>query len=50
MIVIERQWESLARMETAVEKAFADPEFQSLQVEITAIVSSFQIELYQLLP
>ncbi len=45
-IVIERQWDSLAAMEAAFEKALADPEFQALGAEMASIVSSSQIEIY----
>jgi len=49
-LIIERQWESLAKMEATIEKAFADPDYQSLQIQITAIVASVHFELYQALP
>ena len=49
-IVVERQWDSLAAMEAAYEKALADPEFQALGVELAAIVKSAQIEIYAPLP
>jgi len=49
-LIIERELESLARMEATIEKTFADPEYQSLQAKITAIVASSQFELYQPLP
>ncbi len=49
-LIVERQWDSVAAMETAYEKALADPGFQALGVEITAIVTSVQIEIYMPLP
>ncbi|MCP4363433.1 MAG: hypothetical protein GY796_35990 [Chloroflexi bacterium] len=49
-LIVERQWESLAKMEAIIEKAFADPGFQGLQAELTTIVASVQFELYQPLP
>jgi hypothetical protein len=49
-LIIERQWDSLASMEATYEKAFADPELQALQKEITSIVKSTQIEVYSPLP
>ena len=49
-IVVERQWDSLAVMEAAYEKALADPEFQALGTELAAIVTSAQIEIYTPLP
>lgn len=49
-LIIERQWDSLAAMEAAYEKAFADPEHQALQKEITSIIESTQTEVYMPLP
>jgi len=49
-LIIERQWESLASMEATIEKAFDDPEIQSLQAAGTGIIISVQFELYQPLP
>jgi hypothetical protein len=45
-LIVERQWGSLAAMEATYEKAFADPEHQALQKEITSILKSTQWELY----
>jgi hypothetical protein len=44
--IMEREWESLATMESANEKAFADPQWQALRPEFEAIVESLHIELY----
>ena len=49
-LIIERQWDSLAAMEAAVEKAFADPELQALMEELASIVKSSQWEVYTPLP
>lgn len=49
-LIIERQWESLAAMEAAYEKAIADPEWEALGAEGTAIVESNRQELYIPLP
>jgi hypothetical protein len=49
-LIVERQWESLAAMEAAYEKAFADPEYQALEVESAPIIESAQVELYAPLP
>lgn len=49
-LIIERQWESLATMETAWEKALADPECQALDAECASIIESVQVELYVPLP
>jgi hypothetical protein len=37
-------------MEATYEKAFADPEHQALQEEITSIIKSTQWEVYMPLP
>jgi hypothetical protein len=49
-LIVERQWDSLAAMEAAYEKAFADPELQALNEEVTSIVKSTQMEVYTPLP
>lgn len=49
-LVIERQWDSFAAMEAAMEKAFVDPEMQALNQEITSIAKSSQWEVYMPLP
>lgn len=49
-LIVERQWGSLAAMEVAYEKVFADPEYQALEAESAAIIESVQIELYEPLP
>lgn len=49
-LIIERQWDSLAAMEAAYEKAFADPEHQALNEEVTSIIKSTQLEAYMPLP
>ena len=45
-LIVERQWESLAAMEAACERAFAGPEFQVLGAEAIAVVASTQYELH----
>ena len=45
-LIIERQWESMAAMEAAYEKSFADPDIQALEKEGDAIIKSSRIELY----
>ena len=49
-LIIERQWESLAAMEAAYEKAFAHPEHQALAQESAAIIASGQYEILMPLP
>ena len=44
-LVIEREWESLAAMEAAYEKAFVDPEWQAISAEAADIVADNQIEI-----
>jgi hypothetical protein len=49
-LIIERQWESLAAMEAAYEKAFVNPEHQALTQESAAIIQSGQYEVLMPLP
>jgi hypothetical protein len=49
-IIIERQWDCLAVMESTYEKVMADPEWQALGAETNTIVQSTQIEVYTLVP
>jgi hypothetical protein len=46
MLIIERQWESFAALETAYEKAFTNAEHQALSEEAELILESQQIEFY----
>ena len=46
MLIIERQWDSFAAMETAYEKALTDPEHQALSEALDPILESQQIEFY----
>jgi hypothetical protein len=48
-LVIEREWESLAAMETAYMKIFMDPEWQALTAPFDAISESNQVEVYLVL-
>jgi hypothetical protein len=49
-LIVERQWASMATMEATYEKAFADPEHQALEKELTSIIKSVHWELYMPLP
>ncbi len=49
LLVIEREWESMAAMEAAMEKNFTSPELQQLNDEGTGIISSNSWELYLIL-
>jgi hypothetical protein len=49
-LIIERQWDCLAVMESTYEKVMADPEWQALAVEVNSIVQSSQIEVFTPLP
>lgn len=49
-IIVEREWDSLAAMESAYEKLFADPEYQALEFESDLIIKSVQIEIYAPMP
>lgn len=45
-LIIEYQWESMAKMEKMITKAVLDPEYQKLQAESLLIIQSSQWELY----
>jgi hypothetical protein len=45
-LIIERQWESLAKMEATYEKSMLDPEYQALQMESASIIKGIHQELY----
>ena len=49
-LIVEYEWDSLAAMETAFEKAMADPEWQALGAEVASIIKSNRMELYAPLP
>jgi hypothetical protein len=49
-IIVEYEWDSLAAMEAAYEKAMEDPEWQALAAEVESIVKSNQMELYAPMP
>jgi hypothetical protein len=44
-IIIEHQWESLAKMEKIMTKAFLDPEYAKLGSQLDSIIESQHIEL-----
>ena len=46
ILIIERQWESFATLETAYEKSLANPEHRALSAEVELILVSQQIEFY----
>ena len=47
ILMVEYEWDSLAAMEAAWEKAMADPEWQALSSEIGPMVESTQWEVYR---
>jgi hypothetical protein len=49
-LIVEYEWESMAAMEAASERAMADPEHQALGAELESIIDSWQMELYAPLP
>jgi len=49
-LIVEYEWESLAAMETVMESAMADSEWQALSAEVTPILQDNQMELYAPLP
>ena len=44
-IIIERKWESLAKMEKIMTKGFLDPEIQKLSQQLDSIIEWQKIEL-----
>ena len=49
-LIIERQWDCLAVMESTYEKAMAEPEYQVLLKEVESIVKSSRLEVFVPLP
>lgn len=49
-LIIEREWGSLALMESTYEKAMADPGYQSLINEVATIVQNSRIEVFSPMP
>ena len=49
-LIIERQWKSMAELETAYEKALANQEYQKLNQESPSIIKSSQMEFFTPLP
>ena len=45
-IIIERQWESMAKMEKFMLKAYLDPEYQKLSEKLNSIIEDQRVELY----
>ncbi len=45
-IIIERQWESMAKMEKFMMKLYLDPESQKLSEKLNSIIEDQRIELY----
>ncbi|MFX1517278.1 MAG: hypothetical protein ACFFC6_13325 [Promethearchaeota archaeon] len=49
-LIIDRMWESLAKLEELTVKSMGDPEYQKLQEEAQSIIKSQKVELYLPLP
>ena len=49
-VVVEREWESLAAMEAAYEKLFANPEWFALNAESSAVIKDGYSEILMPLP
>ena len=49
-VIWQSEWDSLAAMEAAFERAFADPEMQAVMAKFEAIAETHEIELYTPLP
>ena len=50
ILVVEREWESLAAMEAAYEKLFANPEWHTLNAESSAVIKDGFTEILMPLP
>jgi hypothetical protein len=48
-LVIEYEWESLAALETAYEKLFADPDMLNLAPKYNMVIKDTRIEYYRVL-
>lgn len=48
-LIVERQWPSMAAMETAYEQAMADPGWQALVAKSNAIIRDHRYEVYLVL-
>lgn len=46
IIVIEREWQSLSKMEKVMTKGFLDPEYQKLSEKLDKILDWQKMELY----
>jgi len=49
-LIIDRMWESLAKLEEVTVKSMGDPEYQKLQEEAQSIIKSQKVEMYLPLP
>lgn len=45
-LVIERTWQSMAKLEKATTKAFLDPDYSKLTAELPKIIKTQRMELY----
>ena len=48
--IVEREWESMAKLEKTMTKALIDPEYQKLQEEAEKIIEQVWWEIYAPLP
>ena len=46
VVIIEREWQSLAKMEKTITKGFLDPELAKLEKKIESIIEWQKTELY----
>ena len=44
--IFERQWESMAALETAMEKAYASPEWQAMMADAAPLYGERKVEFY----
>jgi hypothetical protein len=46
VVIVEREWQSLSKMEKLMTKAFLDPEFTKLEKKLESIIEWQKTELY----
>jgi len=46
VVIIEREWQSLSKMEKIMTKCFLDPEYTKLEKKIESIIEWQKMELY----
>jgi len=45
-LIVEREWDSMAKMEKLMTKSYLDPEYQKLEKKLESIVEWQKVEMY----